>query len=168
MAPYGVLRPEVSGERYVLHVAGENAAEIEAPRARTVSVTPTVGDPYGVETRDRGWHLIAVRYDGEVLLWYEPRRLRTGGTIILPGGEEYSVRSRLMARLDDYVRDDAGRLVLATFARPLPEAPRPDATVEVRRLHGSEEEAPCHLLVTFCCVLSLLSFRQAVLTVASR
>ena len=120
-------------------------------------VRPATGAPWRVEPFGRGWRLTAREVEsGEVLCWYTPRLVRSGGELLLRSERSYAVRSRLRKRLDLHVLEDGERL-LEVRAVPVGHG---DCRVEVDRHRPPRHAQDEVLVVSFLAVLALLVHRQ--------
>ena len=118
-------------------------------------VEPADGAPWRVEPFGRGWRLTAREVEsGDVLCWYTPRLVRSGGELLVASERAYDVRSVLWKRLDLSVLEGKERLL---DARAVPIG-HGDCRVELAR-HAPPRHAQDEvLIVSFLAVLTLLLF----------
>ena len=151
---------------YTLDVGG-TLVDVHGTAVATVDLPPTgaprvdfpdgTGRPFVVDPYGKGWQLCARNPDDveDVLLWYRPRAIRSGGTVELADGTEYEVRSSPLKRLDLSLRED-GRSVLEVTGHP--HDGWADIVVEVRAAPARAEHGL--LLTAFLAVLGALVYRE--------
>lgn len=151
--------------RYTLDVSGALAREdgaavarVDLPPTGAPRVDPADGTPgFVVVPYGRGWQLCAHALDDpeDVLLWYRPRLVRSGGTIELADGTELDVRSSPLKRLDLKLSEDGRRLLEVTAH---PRDGWADILVDLHE--PPSDPARTQLLVAFLAVLGVLVYRE--------
>ena len=120
-------------------------------------VFPLDGEPWRVEPFGRGWRLTAQEIEsGDVLCWYTPRAVRSGGELLLADERAYAVRSALRKRLDLHVLEGGERLL---DVRAVP-VKGDDCRIEIARHRPPRHAQDEVLIVSFLAVLALLVFHQ--------
>ena len=119
-------------------------------------VHPAAGTAWRVEPFGRGWRLTAREVEsGDVLCWYTPRLIRSGGELRLASKRAYAIRSKLWKRLDLSVLEGRERLLDAHAVA----VSGTDCRVELAR-HAPPRHAQDEvLIVSFVAVLTLLRFQ---------
>ena len=130
---------------------------LPANPADGVLVVPTDGEPWRVEAYGRGWRLVGRREaDGEPLLWYTERRLRSGGELVVAPERRLAVRSRPLKRLDWFVDDERGERLLDAVARPA----RGGCVIAVEVTPAGAADRDREVVAPFLAVLALLVVRE--------
>ncbi|MBA3328109.1 MAG: hypothetical protein H0T43_07390 [Solirubrobacterales bacterium] len=106
-----VLHAQPGASAYVLERDNEAVATLEDHRTHVEIDFPGGEAGWRVEPYGSGWRLAFTRRaGGEPVAWYEGRRIRSGGRLVVAPDREYAVRSARLKRLDWTVRD--GRRLL--------------------------------------------------------
>ena len=121
-------------------------------------VRPASGPAWRVEPFGRGWRLAAREVEsGDVLCWYTPRAVRSGGELLLASDRAYAVRRVRRRRRDLSVLEGRERVL---DARTVP-TDDGGCRVELARRAPPRHAQDEVLIVSFLAVLTLLRCRAS-------
>jgi hypothetical protein len=146
------LSPDSSTEiEYVIE--GNNRQYARISCVGQVALEAREGTWLVTHTGHRGWDLAATTRRGDGAAWFERKRLRAGGSLLVPDGSDYQLRRRLIRRSEWALVGEYGSL--ATLGVRTGKDPW-DTTIDLALSAAVSRVEPFPLLVLLSCYVVIV------------